>query len=174
MSSEKNISQIRVTNWNHFNFYCNTTCLYSWQKMSQLMTKPTKWLCAKQRLRSAWASAQSDQSLPCLQEESLGVLSYPLNAQRRLIRLGGLPDWSESSLGAHSFCWFCHVTAQMTMVYFCNKSLSKCMSLQKRLHVGLVISVKTCNYIKNFLLLFDLSFTFLKKINIKFLEINIK
>ena len=30
------------------------------------MTKPTKWLCAQQRLRSAWASTQSDQSLHCL------------------------------------------------------------------------------------------------------------
>ena len=29
------------------------------------MTKPTKWLCAQQRLRSAWASAQTDQSLCC-------------------------------------------------------------------------------------------------------------
>ena len=30
--------------------------------MSHLMTKPTKWLCAQRRLRSAWASTQSDQS----------------------------------------------------------------------------------------------------------------
>ena len=30
------------------------------------MTKPTKWLCAQRRLRSAWASAQSDQSLRCV------------------------------------------------------------------------------------------------------------
>ena len=29
-------------------------------------------MCAKRRFRSAWASAQSDQSLRCLQEESLG------------------------------------------------------------------------------------------------------
>ena len=29
------------------------------------------------------------------------VLSYPLSAQQRLIRLGGCPGWSESSLGAH-------------------------------------------------------------------------
>ena len=28
------------------------------------------------------------------------VISYPLSAQRRLIRLGGCPDWSASSLGA--------------------------------------------------------------------------
>ena len=39
------------------------------------------------------------------------VLSYPLSAQRRLIRLGGCPGWSESSLGAQSFCWFCHEVA---------------------------------------------------------------
>ena len=31
--------------------------------LSRDMTKPTKWLCAQQRLRSAWASAQSDQRL---------------------------------------------------------------------------------------------------------------
>ena len=30
---------------------------------SHLVTKPTMWLCAQRRLRSAWASAQSDQSL---------------------------------------------------------------------------------------------------------------
>ena len=29
------------------------------------MTKPTKWVCAQQRLRSAWAFAQSDQSHRC-------------------------------------------------------------------------------------------------------------
>ena len=36
-------------------------------KMSRLMTKPTKWLCVQQRLRSAWASTQSDQSSLCAQ-----------------------------------------------------------------------------------------------------------
>ena len=35
--------------------------------MSCLMTKPTKWLHARRRLRSAWASAQSDQSSLCNQ-----------------------------------------------------------------------------------------------------------
>ena len=42
------------------------------------------------------------------------VLSYPLSAQRRLIRLSGCQSWSESSLGAHSFCCFCHVVAQLS------------------------------------------------------------
>ena len=40
--------------------------------LSRNMTKPTKWVCAQQRLSSAWASAQSDQSLRCPHEESLG------------------------------------------------------------------------------------------------------
>ena len=44
--------------------YCNAAGQIS-HKMSHLMTKPTKWLCTQQRLRSAWASAQSEQSLRC-------------------------------------------------------------------------------------------------------------
>ena len=40
-------------------FYVHYLILY----MSRDMTKPTKWLCDQWRLRSAWASAQSDQSL---------------------------------------------------------------------------------------------------------------
>ena len=36
-----------------------------WQHLSHDMTKPTMWPCAQRRLRSAWASAQSDQSLHC-------------------------------------------------------------------------------------------------------------
>ena len=43
-----------------------------WVNMSRDMTKQTKWLCAQRRLRSAWVSAQSDQSLRCPHEESLG------------------------------------------------------------------------------------------------------
>ena len=35
-------------------------CIFFVHYLSRLMTKPTKWLCAQWRLRSAWASAQSD------------------------------------------------------------------------------------------------------------------
>ena len=35
------------------------------RKLSRVMIKPTKWMCAQRRLWSAWASAQSDQSLRC-------------------------------------------------------------------------------------------------------------
>ena len=77
------------------------------------MRKPTKWLCAQWRLISAWASAQSDQSLHCPHEETLGPwLSIECTA-KTLIRLSGCPGWTESSLGAQSLCWFCHVVAHI-------------------------------------------------------------
>ena len=41
------------------------------------------------------------------------VFSYPLSVQWRLIKLVRCPGWSESSLGAHSFCWFCHVVTEI-------------------------------------------------------------
>ena len=34
-------------------------------QLSRDMTKPTKWLCAQRRFRSAWESAQSEHSLRC-------------------------------------------------------------------------------------------------------------
>ena len=40
------------------------------------------------------------------------VFSYPISAQRSL----WCPGWSESSLGAQSLCWFCHVAAQLVRV----------------------------------------------------------
>ena len=47
---------------------CVTMTLHFYQNnLSHLTTKPTKWLCTQRRLRSAWASAQSDQSSLCTQ-----------------------------------------------------------------------------------------------------------
>ena len=40
--------------------------------LSHIVTKPTNCMCAQRRLRSAWAPAQSDQSLRCPHEESVG------------------------------------------------------------------------------------------------------
>ena len=48
---------------------------------SHLMTKPTKRHVRPARLRSAWTSTKSDQSLRCPHEESLGPY-YQLGAQR--------------------------------------------------------------------------------------------
>ena len=40
------------------------------------------------------------------------------------IRLGRYPGWSVSSLGAHSFCWFCHVAAHVFLWYCVPSSIS--------------------------------------------------
>ena len=73
--------------------------------LSRDMTKPSKWhVCP----------ANSDQPvhLPRLirvfsvRLKEAWVLSYPLSRKWRLI-------WSESSLGAHNFVWFCHETAHL-------------------------------------------------------------
>ena len=73
-------------------------------------------MCAQRRLRAAWASTQSDQSLRCPHEESWGPELPTERTAKTLIRLGGCPDWSESSVGPQSFCWFCHETAQIFSV----------------------------------------------------------
>ena len=78
----------------------------SWQNQQSGM-------CAQRRLRSAWVSAQSDQSLRCTHEESLGPFLPIERTAKTLIRLGGCPGWSESSLGVQSFCWFCREAAHL-------------------------------------------------------------
>ena len=100
-----------VTQFKSHTYFC--------RQMSRDMTKLTKWLCAQRRLRSARASA--DQCLCCPHEESLGP-SLPIErTATTLIRLGGCPGWSESSLGAHHFAGFV-----MSHNYSCRQMLSTC------------------------------------------------
>ena len=99
------------------------------------MTKPTKWLCAQRRRRSAWASAQSDQSSLCAQwiakvPSFLHVDSKDwsewTNAQADLslhwahIHFVGFvmrgPGWSESSLGTQKKNMVCHKGAHFRTV----------------------------------------------------------
>ena len=66
-------------------------------------------MCAQRRLRSAWASVQSDQS-SLFAWRKLGSLAThwahgeDSDQTGRIIR----PVWSESLLGARPHCWFCH------------------------------------------------------------------
>ena len=72
----------------------------SWQNQQNGM-------CTQRRIRSAWASDQSDQSLRCPHMKKDWVLSYPNErTAKTLIRL-------KSSLGAQSFCSFCHEAAHL-------------------------------------------------------------
>ena len=77
--------------------------LFDWEMSHD---KTTKWVCAQQRLRSAWASAQPDQSLRCAFNGQLRTQGFFMRTLKTLIRLGGCPGWSESSLGTHAVCWF--------------------------------------------------------------------
>ena len=70
--------------------------------LSQCMTKPTKWHVqpAKIQISLGICPVWSESSLSAWRKAR--APSYPLSAQRRLIRLGGCPGWSESSLGTHA------------------------------------------------------------------------
>ena len=78
--------------------------------LSHLMTKPTKWLYAQRRLRSAWASAQSDQCSLCAQWVAKDPWFLHADSEDS-DQTGRCQGWSESSLGAQSFCWFCRALA---------------------------------------------------------------
>ena len=69
------------------------------------MTKPTKWVCAQQRLSSAWASVLNDQGIhpvwSVFAVHSMGSKDPRfIYVDSEDIRLGGCPGWSKSSLGA--------------------------------------------------------------------------
>ena len=71
-------------------------------RMSLDMTKPTKWVCAQRSLRSAWASAQSDQSsLSAWRKLGSLATQYPLSAQWRL-----WADWADAQ--ADLRFWWMH------------------------------------------------------------------
>ena len=65
------------------------------------MTKPTKWAVCPAKNQISLSIHQSDQSLRCPHEEALGPKLPIERTAKTLIRLGGCPGWSESSLGAH-------------------------------------------------------------------------
>ena len=101
--------------------------------MSRLMTKPTKWLCAQRRLRSAWASAHSDQSL---RMKKAWVLSYPLSAQRRRRSdwVGAQADlnlrWVHSHLLALSWEGSYYLNSKEILLYILNCTLQFISSLR--------------------------------------------
>ena len=71
-------------------------------------------MCAQRRLRSAWASAQSDQSLRCPHEESLGP-KLPIERTAKNIVRPVIWAYAQADLSlrwAHMLCcWFCHEAA---------------------------------------------------------------
>ena len=123
-----NISSSRICkeNWKHFQNHWSSLIILisiSWlYEGFKFINALLKWAASCQnqqngmrtqrRIRSAW-DPPSLIRVFTVQMKKAWVLSYPMSAQKRLTRLGGCPGWSESSLGAESFCWFCHEVAQM-------------------------------------------------------------
>ena len=58
-------------------------------------------------------SPQSDQRLCNALNGHLRTQCFFMQIAKTLISLGGCPGWSECSLGAQPFCWFCHEVAQL-------------------------------------------------------------
>ena len=89
-------------------FFASVIWAASWQNQQN-------GIRAQRRLKSAWASAQSDQSFRCPLEENMGSY-YPLSAQRRL-----WSDWADTQADmslrwAHTpLCWFCHDAAHFCL-----------------------------------------------------------
>ena len=85
--------------------------------MSHNMTKPTNWLCAQWRLRSAWAHTQSDQSLHCCTQWVVKDPSF-LHAVSK-----DWSDWADARVDLSlrwplmPFCWFCHEVAQIAYLH---------------------------------------------------------
>ena len=74
---------------------CGSLSEASSSYMSHLTTKPTKWHVHPANTQISLASVQSDQSLHCLNEESLGP-ELPIECTTKtLIRLGGCPGWTD-------------------------------------------------------------------------------
>ena len=74
--------------------------------------KTNEMTCTQRRLRSAWASAQSDQSSLCIQWVAKDPRFLDADSEEP-DQTGRCPGWSESLLDAQTICWFCHVPGQM-------------------------------------------------------------
>ena len=83
------VQELRWFSLSDFTFFTNDLTQTGLRKSPSRHTWAASWqnqqsgMYAQRRLRSAWASAWSDQSLRCPHEETLGPY-YPLSAQRRL------------------------------------------------------------------------------------------
>ena len=110
--------------------------IFSCTDLSQSITKPTTCLWAQRRLRSAWASDQSNQSLFYMYMLEEGLCPYPLNAQRRLDNQNGqMPRL----IWVFAGCWFCrgpvHFTARPFQGVPWNDNGKECIHFRDRVAI---------------------------------------
>ena len=84
--------------------------------LSHLMTKPTKWhvRLAKTQIRMGIRPVCSESSLSAWRKRGSWVTQWGHSKDSdQTEQMPRLISWSESSLGAQSFCWFCHEAAHL-------------------------------------------------------------
>ena len=135
-------------------FFCEAKWAASWQNQQNGM-------CAQRRLRSAWASAQSDKSLRRPHEESLRPQLPIERTAKPLVRLGGCPGWSESSQGAQPFCWFCHEAAQILKWLSIIRTISLIYHVKCKLTHNMLSTFLPFNLSTRLTSIFRMSFLFL-------------
>ena len=84
---------VKMIKISHHMSYINDKLGAAWQNQQND-------LCAQRRLRSAWASAQSDQSLCCPHEETLGP-QLPIGRTAKTDQTGQMPRRIWVLVGAH-------------------------------------------------------------------------
>ena len=77
-----------------------------------------------------------------VRSEYLLCTQWVAKDQRYLHADSGCPGWSEASLGAHSFCWFCHVTAHIYISLLYGKSIT----------IWMLVGQTTLKYLNIFIL----------------------
>ena len=126
-------------------------------KKSKMNVRPAKTQIS-QGMRQVW----SESSLSAWR--NIGSIATHWAQGKTLIRLGGCPGWSESSLGAHLFCWFCHETSYLMLkASFCilhkgsNDSVQyifllplKTLTSQKRTRHVLLLIMRHCRNVSRF------------------------
>ena len=98
------------------------------------MTKPTKWVCAQRtQISLGIRPVSSEYSLSA--RKKLGSLANSERTAKTLNRLSGCTGWSESSLGAQPYYWFCHVAAQISFVKSATTKFL-CIGLRTNFNLG--------------------------------------
>ena len=80
--------------WESLVMWCETKEQYDNELLSCLMTKPNKWPLRPAKIQISLSIRQSDQSLRCPNEETVGSQQPIERTTKTLIRLGGCPGWS--------------------------------------------------------------------------------
>ena len=86
-------------------------------------------MCTQRRLRSAWASAQSDQSLCCALYGWIRTQSFVMRTAKTLIRLGECPGWSVFAGRTGHFVGFVMLQLILFLSIFSEPNKTKLVSL---------------------------------------------